>query len=47
MVPRNTPTGKFTVWIGMFAGKRRAPARSPRAKLVNNAVAAATFEVAP
>jgi choline-sulfatase len=47
MVPRNTPSGKFTVWTGVFAGKRRMPASSSRVKPTNNAVAAATFEVIP
>jgi hypothetical protein len=47
MVPRNAPTGKFTVWAGMFEGNRRAPAKAPNVSVLDNAVAAATLEVAP
>lgn len=47
MVPRNAPTGPFTVWAGMFEPKRRAPAKAPKAAIKEDAVAAATFEVAP
>ncbi|MGE3543856.1 MAG: sulfatase, partial [Kofleriaceae bacterium] len=47
MIPRTTPAGTFTVWTGMFAGKRRATLTAPKAKVQNNAVVAATFEVIP
>ena len=47
MVPRSTATGPFTVWAGMFEGSRRAHASAPRAKIVDDAVAAATIEVLP
>ena len=47
MVPRSTATGPFTVWAGMFEGARRAHASAPRAKIVDDAVAAATIEVLP
>jgi hypothetical protein len=47
MVPRNAPTGKFTVWAGMFEGNRRAPAKAPRVSVLDNAVAVATLEVQP
>ncbi len=47
MVPRNTAVGRYTVWAGMFEGNHRAPATAPRAKVVDNAIAAATIEVQP
>ena len=47
MVPRATAVGRYTVWTGMFEGKRRAQVRAPHATIVDNAVAAATFEVVP
>lgn len=47
MVPRNAPTGTFTVWAGMFKGKERATAKAPSAKIEANAVATTTLEVQP
>ncbi|MGE0548981.1 MAG: sulfatase [Kofleriaceae bacterium] len=47
VVPRTAPTGTFTVWTGMFSGKRRAQVTAAKAKIQNNAIAAATFEVTP
>ena len=46
-VPRNAPTGRFTVWAGMFEGKHRAPATAPRAEVHDDAVATTTLEVQP
>jgi arylsulfatase A-like enzyme len=39
--------GTYTVWVGLFHGAERATARAPHARIDNNAVAAATIEVAP
>lgn len=47
IVPRTLPSGKFTVWAGMFQGARRAPASAPHAQVRDNAVAVATIEVTP
>ena len=47
MVPRNAPTGTFTVWAGMFDPKRRAHATAPKAQIKEDAVAAATLEIQP
>ncbi len=47
MIPRNAPAGTFTVWAGMFEGKRRARASAPSAAIKDDAVDAATFEVLP
>jgi arylsulfatase A-like enzyme len=46
-LPRSAPKGRYTVRIGMFKGTTRAPASSTRAKIEDNAVVAATFEVVP
>jgi choline-sulfatase len=45
--PRTAAAGRYTVWAGMFAGNRRAKASAPRAKIVDDAVAAAELEIAP
>ena len=45
-VPRSA-SGRYTVWAGLFRGKVRAKAAAPRAKIDNDAVAVATFEVTP
>ncbi len=47
IVPRNAPTGPFTVWAGMFDPKRRAHATAPKATIKEDAVAAATLEILP
>ena len=47
MVPRNAPTGQFTVWTGMFDPKRRAHATAPKATIKDDAVAATTLEILP
>ncbi len=47
MVPRNAPTGPFTVWAGMFDPKRRAHATAPKATINDDAVAATTLEILP
>ncbi len=47
IVPRTAPAGRYVVWTGMFAGKRRAKARAPHAKIVDDAVAATELEVSP
>jgi hypothetical protein len=50
VVPRSAAAGRYVVWAGLFdtarAG-RRAPARSPRARVVDDAVAVTELEVAP
>jgi hypothetical protein len=55
VVPRTAAPGRYVVWAGLFdtglsgtaqAG-RRAPARAPRARVVDDAVAVAELEVAP
>ncbi|MGN6105462.1 MAG: sulfatase-like hydrolase/transferase [Kofleriaceae bacterium] len=45
-IPR-TARGRYDVVVGMFRGKERAKASSPRAKISNNAVHATQFEVVP
>lgn len=47
VVPRSAATGHYTVWAGMFEGNRRAKASAPRAKIVDDAVAAAELEISP
>jgi arylsulfatase A-like enzyme len=47
VLPRTAAPGRYTLWTGMFAGNRRAKARAPRAKIVDDAVAAAELEIAP
>jgi hypothetical protein len=47
VVPRTATPGRYVVWAGMFEGKRRAKARAPRAKIVDDAVAATEVEVSP
>jgi arylsulfatase A-like enzyme len=46
-LPRTTQPGAYTVWLGMFRGPVRAPVRAPHARVDDNAVAAATFQVVP
>jgi choline-sulfatase len=46
-LPRFAQPGSYTIWVGMFRGNQRATVRAPRARIDNNALAAATFEVAP
>jgi len=46
-VPRMAPRGRYRVQIGLFQGKTRAKATSPRATIVDNAVMCTTFEVVP
>ena len=47
VLPRNLAQGTYTLWVGLFRGSQRAPAKSATAKLDNNAVAAATIEIGP
>lgn len=47
VVPRTAMPGRYTVWAGMFKGKQRAPARAPRAKIIDDAVAATELEISP
>ena len=47
VVPRTAAAGRYVVWAGMFEGNRRAKARAPRAKIVDDAVAATELEVSP
>jgi hypothetical protein len=46
-IPRHAAPGVYTLWTGLFRGSTRAKIVAPSAKLDNNAVAAATFEVVP
>ncbi|MDQ3336526.1 MAG: sulfatase [Myxococcota bacterium] len=46
-VPRAAVKGTYVVNAGMFKGKKRAPAKSAKTKIANNAAAVATFEVSP
>jgi arylsulfatase A-like enzyme len=46
-IPRHAAPGVYTVWTGLFRGATRAKIVAPSAKLDNNAIAAATFEVVP
>ena len=46
-VPKSAMPGAYTVWAGMFEGNRRATVSAPHAKVLDNAVAVATVEVAP
>jgi choline-sulfatase len=46
-LPRNAQPGRYTVWAGLFAGNRRAKASAPRAKIVDDAVAATELEIVP
>ena len=46
-VPRTAAAGHYTVWAGLFDGNRRAKARAPSVKIVDDAVAATELEVAP
>ena len=46
-LPRITQPGTYTIWVGMFRGKDRKSVRAPSARIDNNALAAATFEVTP
>ncbi|HEY0987109.1 MAG TPA: sulfatase, partial [Kofleriaceae bacterium] len=45
VVPRSAALGRYTVWTGLFEGNRRAKASAPRAKIVDDAVAATELEV--
>ena len=47
IVPRSAASGHYTVWAGLFDAGRRAPARAPRARVVDDAVAVAELEVSP
>ncbi|HSS02146.1 MAG TPA: sulfatase-like hydrolase/transferase, partial [Kofleriaceae bacterium] len=47
VVPRSAQAGHYTVWAGMFEGNRRAKASAPRAKIVDDAVAATELEISP
>jgi choline-sulfatase len=47
VVPRSAATGHYIVWAGMFEGNRRAKASAPRAKIVDDAVAATELEISP
>ncbi|MEO7729751.1 MAG: sulfatase-like hydrolase/transferase, partial [Kofleriaceae bacterium] len=47
VIPRTAAPGRYLVWAGMFEGNRRAKARAPRAKIVDDAVAATELEVSP
>jgi arylsulfatase A-like enzyme len=47
VVPRTAAAGHYTVWAGMFDRRGRAKVRAPRAKIVDDAVAATELEVAP
>lgn len=47
VVPRSSAPGQYTVWAGLFDAGRRARASSPRARVVDDAVAVAELEVAP
>jgi choline-sulfatase len=47
VIPRTAAPGRYVVWAGMFEGNRRAKARAPRAKIVDDAVAATELEVSP
>lgn len=53
VVPRTALSGHYVVWVGLFdptgagPGAHRARARAPRARVVDDAVAAAELEVAP
>jgi arylsulfatase A-like enzyme len=44
-VPRNAAPGRYVVHVGLWNSKTNAPATAPHAKIDNNAVVAATFEV--
>ncbi|HEU4732041.1 MAG TPA: sulfatase-like hydrolase/transferase [Kofleriaceae bacterium] len=46
-VPRGAAPGRYIVWVGLFEGIRRARARAPRARIVDDAVAATELEVSP
>jgi arylsulfatase A-like enzyme len=47
VVPRTAAPGHYTVWAGMFTSNRRAKVRAPRAKIVDDAIAATELEVTP
>jgi choline-sulfatase len=50
VVPRTAAPGHYVVWAGLFDAAqpgRRAPARAPRARVVDSAVAVAELEGAP
>jgi arylsulfatase A-like enzyme len=50
VVPRSALPGRYVVWAGLFDTAqpgRRAPARAPRAQVVDSAIAVAQLEVAP
>jgi arylsulfatase A-like enzyme len=47
VVPRNAAAGHYVVWAGMFEARQRAKASAPRAKIVDDAVAATELEVSP
>ncbi|HUJ57148.1 MAG TPA: sulfatase-like hydrolase/transferase [Kofleriaceae bacterium] len=45
-LPRG-PTGRYTLWVGLFRGSERAHASAPHARIDRDGVAAATIEVGP
>jgi len=47
VVPRTAQLGHYTVWAGMFQANQRAKASAPRAKIVDDAVAATELEISP
>jgi hypothetical protein len=47
VVPRTALPGHYTVWVGLFDASQRARASAPRARVVDNAIAASELEVAP
>ncbi len=46
-LPRHAQPGQYTIWVGMFRGKQRATVHAQNARIDDNALAAATFEVVP
>jgi len=46
-LPRTAPPGRYTVRVGMFRGAERVRVAAAHAKVDNDAVVAATFEVRP
>ena len=47
VVPRTAAAGHYVVWAGMFDRRGRAKVRAPRAKIVDDAVAATELEITP
>jgi arylsulfatase A-like enzyme len=46
-IPRGSPAGRYTVHVGMFRGTQRVHVTAANAKVDDDAVVAATFEVEP